>query len=391
MERSRSYNVIIAMHQPPDPMVYTPIGDPGNGAFQRSPARITDIIAAHDNVAACFYGHVGSTIEQSTLVTEAHGTTWFNIQMGIPTAQVNGFDLHYATSIFEAGATEVEVRRWNATRHEPLGINDGTFNLKFPLDLSNAPMGTGGSNTDVPVLYGPVDIYASLADFRGNGDPSFGVPDGLHSLLNLRLGDDARNNLTLQGVAIDLYIPAGVDIEGDDEGPTAVAIPSEVLGGRIGVARVSSDDANSGGQWEFYAKSSNGDIYKIAEIRPMSSAIAGINLLAGACLSIDGSRAIDANRHFVLRTYTQAGLASIPSTPAGMLVRVSDGPDGMPCFALSRGSTSGWHLYPNHDICLTSIADTPEWLGQRAIVGGVPYIAMGTSSTADWKALSLVP
>jgi hypothetical protein len=210
--------------------------------------------------------------------------------------------------------------------------------------------------------------------------------------IDLIVGDDARNNLTDAGVCIRFFVPAGTDISGDDEGPTAVAIPAYGLGGFIGFRRASNDDPDAGSQFEIWITPVGGGVpEKIVEFRPMSSGLAGAHLPAGTRLSIDNVTVIDPDRHFRLRTYTQAQLASIPSTPAGMLVRVSDGPDSMPCFALSRGSTSGWHLYPNHDICLTSIADTPEWLGQRAIVGGVPYIAMGTSSTADWKALSLVP
>ena len=37
---------------------------------------------------------------------------------------------------------------------------------------------------------------------------------------------------------------------------------------------------------------------------------------------------------------------------------------------------------------ITSISATPEYIGQEALVAGVWYMAIGTSSTADWKALN---
>jgi hypothetical protein len=37
---------------------------------------------------------------------------------------------------------------------------------------------------------------------------------------------------------------------------------------------------------------------------------------------------------------------------------------------------------------LTSISDVPMFQGQIAVAGGNAYIAVGTSSSADWKQIS---
>lgn len=344
MERSKNYNVIVSLHQPPDPTVYPPSTDPTGGAFQRNPARITDVIAAYDNVVCCFYGHVGSNLNDATLVTSAHGTTWMNMQMGIPTAFNNGFDLHYATAVLKRGAMTFDVVRWNATQHAPLGLNDATITLKFPFYLSGDHLDFDGrrqTDPQVPISYGPVVSYQSASDFRADGP--LGVPDEMLIAHKIIVGDDAANNLTTQGVATGYYVPGASDSDTDSGGNQVYSQPAYGLGGLIGFRRQSNDDTDYGSAFEVWCRAvGTGTLDRAMEVRPLSSLIAGINMAPGFGFSINGTYAVDANGHFRLRTYTKSQLLALSSSPVGMMARCLDGGDGSPCVAISLGDTLGW-------------------------------------------------
>jgi len=344
MERSKNYNVVVCMHQPPDPTVYPPSADPLGGAFQRNPARITDIINANDNVVLCLYGHVGSNINDATLVTTAYGATWMNLQMGIPTAFNNGFDLHYALAEIEQGATSFDVRRWNATDHEWLGMNDATIALKFPAQLSGDHLDFDGrrqTDPQVPIFYGPVVSYQSASDFRGDGP--FGVAEDMLIAHKIIVGDDAGNNLTSQGVATGYYVPGASDSATDSGGNQVYSQPAYGLGGLIGFRRQTNDDTDYGSAFEVWCKSvGTGTFDKIIDARPLSSAIAGVAVTTGCGFSVNGVYSIDPNGHIRLRTYSKSELLALSSSPAGMLVRCSDGDGGSPCVAISLGGSLGW-------------------------------------------------
>lgn len=350
MARSKNYNVWISMHQPPDPSVYTASADPLSGSFQRNPSRITDVINANDNVCLCTYGHVGGTLANATMVTTAYGTTWMNMQMGVPTAVTNGFDLHYATTLFQRGATTFDVVRWNATTHAPLGMNNATIALKYPLQLSGDQLdfdGRGMVDPQIPYFYGPIVSYQSASDFRPrDGVPSYAVPNEMLIAHKIIVGDDAANNVTGQGVASGYYVPGAPDSDTDSGGNQVYSQPAYGLGGLVGFRRQSNDETDYGSSFVAYAKSvGTGTVDLVLEGKPLSSALAGAALPAGCGFSIDANYVVDPLRHIRLRSYTKAEvLAPLASTPVGMLIRVSDGDGGNPCLAVSLGGTSGWKL-----------------------------------------------
>jgi hypothetical protein len=283
MTKSTSMNVILCIHQPPDPTVYPPVSDPNSAAFQYLPARLTDIVAAYDNIVCAMYGHVGGTIENTTLVSTAYGTTWVNLQMGIPTVfNTPGFDiLTYSFCELLEGATTFEIKRWNATAGALLGINDVTISTKFPIQLSGDALDYNGRfdrDNSLPYSYGKGTSYVSAVDFR-NATAPFAVPGNLFEAHRFIISDDTNDTIPAEaGTGVGFYNPGHTTLT-DASGFFRAGVPGYGLAGQLGFQRlVGTNQEDYQAMFVAYGRKSLASghaMERMFQCRPSTAATAG--------------------------------------------------------------------------------------------------------------------
>lgn len=351
MNRSRSMNVLGGIHQPTDPSVYPPNTNPLSSAFQYRPERLTNIVSAHDNVSAMMYGHIGAGINNATTVAEAYGTTWIDCQNGIEQAQSNGRPMFYTVFELVDGSSEIAFRRWNASEHEWLGLNDVTVATKYPVQLSGDALDFDGrvqQQRDYMTSYGPATVWWSQSETRGAAAPH-GPSSEKTIMQNLILLDDSNDGAPIgSGTATAYWVPGQATVTTSD-GFNITGVPGAGVGAIAGARRtVQANQEDWQAAYEIHVRDNTGALPLLASFLPATASAGGLDL-KGAAYLIDGTLVVDRNRKFRLRSYTAAELSNLtanPSTPFGQLVMCSDGDAGLPCLAVSRGGSGGWARIP---------------------------------------------
>ncbi len=171
--------------------------DPTEGV-QHGSSRITDVLDAHDTIAAVFHGHSGSA-EQFNDETW-HGTRHLQVGMHIPANAKNARNDQYYVMLPVDGSASMVIEQWDATAD--ILLSSKTITFAYPLQVADEFTFDGRKQADLDApLVRPLTINVPLDEFR---ELDNGVWDLQSDIIPvLRIGaTDRSNDQTAAGLAI---------------------------------------------------------------------------------------------------------------------------------------------------------------------------------------------
>lgn len=472
---SQGSNVFVVMHAPVEG-AWNPDGGSGKQAFQRSSAALGAIIAAHDNIAAVFYGHVGFNYALSSEVRSYAGTLWIGTQMGLERAtrvENGGSDdwpFHYAVLDFVRGLDEVAFWREDAKTGAMIPDSEVTIPLRYPAQFHGGVDfdGSQAAQRMQPVLRGPVTIEQDASDRRVVRDGEYHQPLGPQTVLTLDMTEVAVDDmLEGDGTAVLFKIPGSVlqylstadgttpvtptPNEGDTElqfdtlddfpetgdpeiwylaldtgtyyrwidplgeyqtapsGRYVAGEPGSGIGGLVAAVKAAGADNNFSAHLDLFASGSGQEIDSLVHVARclaggIFQAINGFDAktLTGAD-DIHALRTLNGSvSWFGLYNWGSPAPANAPATTCHMLhMQRNSGSAYQVVFQSGSGGVNIWvqsytggawtgffRMLTSRGHAIDSISEAPLYVGQTAVVSGEAYIAVGTSSSADWKQIT---
>lgn len=444
VKRHKGCNIEVYIHAP----LYGGYGSYAeNSDFVQRTVHAQNIIQTlneADNIAFVASGHVGRPEALPNAVT-AYGTTHFSINMHIPGASTFGV-MPYAILEYDRGETAATIRLWDAASHTYFPAeHDIPITYRYPLDLGGEGLDFDGRNqlgNIQPYVRGAMTMRRDLSEDRVNNgtelSPQWESVVGLRTFMRFVLSETANDDASVgDGISQDFWLPGSIpgDAEGSDP-DVVLRIGGNYLAGRTAFIKATEPDNEYSADFSVELSpgpSGAGSLREIFRLLSTGQARLPYGALANAlpdlgtvlAVGLDntlldkGPVASSANLNSftepgiyrVLNSTVAATLSNCPYTTSGgvLLVlssaspaaarpvaaadqmqiyiarAVSDGPRIYTRVCNAGAWPAGWRIIMHSGLVQTSVSAAPEFIGQTAVVGGVGYMATGTSSSADWK------
>jgi hypothetical protein len=354
MDRLRNYNCFMFFHQPIHGAHSSSTSDTSGLVQYKGDERLKPILQKYkDQIAFCGYGHVGSSYSNGIESKVVDDIIWINFSLAIPSLADDDWEEHgiYSYVELESGSEEIVIKRWDVEDSINPSEYDITVSLPHPLDLGSDKVDFDGRkylDWHSPVVRNYLQIIRSQGEDRvyRDADSTWAPPAGPTVMLRLTLMDDSLDTYkTTRGTALLFDVPGAATVT-DSTGNSVAAYPNGYGDGvMIAAENLSGDASIYPARFVGRIRGNGEELVEVFEFQTADQTRSGLNLI-GVPYRIDGNIVIDNLRHVRLRSYTVAQLEALPSTPAGQVVRCSNGDSGQPCLAVSKGTTQGWARVP---------------------------------------------